>query len=302
MLESLPGPVRGCFSLVVLAVNTIFWSSLLLFVALCKRVVPIKGWRIFCTELLNGLGRNWIACNNLGLQLTKNIHWDVEGANNLKANTWYLVVANHQTWVDIVVLQKIFYRKIPFLKFLLKKELIWVPVLGIVWWALDFPFMRRASSVQKDFETVRNACQRFRASPVSVMNFIEGTRFTKAKREKQLSPFKNLLKPKAGGIAIVLDTMREQLHSLLDVTIVYPEGAQGIWAFLCCKSMTVRVRVRELPATKELLGDYLKDKEFRGRFNDWLNTLWTEKESLIETLLQPTGHESHTQAHGPLSP
>ncbi len=290
MLESVPDPVRGWFSLLVVAVNTVFWSSLLLFVALCKWAIPSQGWRTFCSKLLNAIGRNWIMCNNLGLQFTKKIDWDVEGVDTLKPNAWYLVLANHQTWVDIVVLQKVFHRKIPFLKFFLKKELIWVPVLGIVWWVLDFPFMRRSSSVQKDFETARNACEKFKAVPVSVMNFIEGTRFTSEKREKQHSPFKNLLKPKAGGTAIVLDTLGKQLHSILDVTIVYPEGAQGIWSFLCCRSMTVKVRVRELPVTPELFGDYLGDKEFRRRFNNWLNTLWAEKDNLIETLLPPAGH------------
>jgi 1-acyl-sn-glycerol-3-phosphate acyltransferase len=289
MLESVPDPVRGWFSLLVVAVNTVFWSSLLLVVALCKWAIPAQGWRTFCSKLLNAIGRDWIMCNNLGLQFTKKIDWDVQGVDTLKPNVWYLVLANHQTWVDIVVLQKVFHRKIPFLKFFLKKELIWVPVLGIVWWVLDFPFMRRSSSVQKDFETARNACEKFKIVPVSVMNFIEGTRFTLEKREKQHSPFKNLLKPKAGGTAIVLDTLGKQLHSILDVTIVYPEGAQGIWSFLCCGSMAVKVRVRELPVTPELFGDYLGDKEFRRRFNKWLNSLWAEKDNLIETLLPPAG-------------
>jgi 1-acyl-sn-glycerol-3-phosphate acyltransferase len=286
MLESLPGPVLGCFSLLVLALNTIFWSLLLFPVALLKLAIPINGWRFSCSRLLNEIGQNWIACNNLGLQLTKQIHWDVEGTEGLTPHAWYLVVANHQTWVDIVVLQKIFHHKIPLLKFFLKRELIWVPVLGIAWWALDFPFMRRTSSVQKDFQTTREICERFKLIPVSVMNFLEGTRFTIEKRQKQNSPFKNLLKPKAAGIALVLGTMGERLHSILDVTIAYPEGVRGIWAFLCSKSMAITVRVRQIPVTEELFGDYLGDRQFRRQFNNWLNKLWTEKDELIETLLR----------------
>jgi len=296
MLESLSGPVLGSFSLVVLTLNTIFWTLLLLLVAVLKLAIPINRWRIACDGVLNAIGQNWIWCNNMGLQLTKEIRWDVEGADDLKPNAWYLVVANHQTWVDIVVLQKIFHRKAPMLKFFLKKELIWVPVLGIAWWALDFPFMRRSSSVHKDFETARKACEKFKLVPVSVMNFIEGTRFTIEKRQKQNSPFNHLLKPKAGGIALVLGTMGKQLHSILDVTIAYPQGVQGIWAFLCSKSMTVKVRVRQLPVTEELLGDFLTDREFRRHFNKWLNTLWTEKDHLIETLLQPQAHRLKVDA------
>jgi 1-acyl-sn-glycerol-3-phosphate acyltransferase len=289
MLESLPNPVRGVFSLVVVAVNTILWCSLLFLAALCKLVFPIAGWLNFCGKVLNAFGQSWIAINNLGLQYTKKIQWDVEGVASLKPSAWYLVVANHQTWVDIVVLQKIFQGKAPMLKFFLKKELIWVPFLGLAWWTLDFPFMRRSSSVQKDLETARVACEKFKVIPTSVMNFLEGTRFTLEKRQKQDSPFKHLLKPKAAGIAIVLGTMGERLESILDVTIVYPEGVPQIWAFLCSKSMVVKVRVKQLPVTKDLIGDYLTDRQFRRRFNDWLDTLWTEKDELIETLLQPGG-------------
>jgi 1-acyl-sn-glycerol-3-phosphate acyltransferase len=286
MSKSIENQVRGAFSLLVLTLNTIFWSLLLFLVALVKLALPIDSWRTSCGKLLNAIGQNWIGCNNLGLLLTKKIDWDVEGVEGLKPNTWYLVVANHQSWVDIAVLQKIFYRKIPMLKFFLKKELIWVPFLGAAWWALDFPFMRRTSSVNKDFETTRKASEKFKLNPVSVMNFIEGTRFTPEKREKQDSPYKNLLKPKAGGIALVLGTLGEQLHSILDVTIVYPQGVPNIWEFLCTKSMAVKVRVRQLPINGELMGDYLSDREFRRQFSNWLNTLWTEKDKQMETLLQ----------------
>jgi 1-acyl-sn-glycerol-3-phosphate acyltransferase len=287
MFESLRGAVLGSFSLIVVTVNTIFWASLMFLVALLKLAIPLDSWRIPCSRLLNAIGQNWVGCNNLGLQLTKQIRWDVEGIDDLSPNSWYLVVANHQTWVDIVVLQKIFYGKTPMLKFFLKRELFWVPILGIAWWALDFPFMRRSSSVQKDFETARQACEKFKRVPVSVMNFLEGTRFTLDKREKQNSPFNHLLRPKAGGIALVLGTMGDQLRSILDVTIVYPEGVQDIWAFLCSKSMTIKVRIKRLPITAELIGDYLVDREFRNRFNNWLNAIWAEKDHLIETMLQP---------------
>ncbi|HQN17869.1 MAG TPA: acyltransferase [Syntrophobacteraceae bacterium] len=290
MVESWSDKVRGVFSLVVVVLNTIFWPSLLFLVALLKLAVPVDGWRIACGRLLNAIGQCWIGCNNLGLRLTKEIRWKVEGTDGLSPNDWYLVVANHQTWVDIIVLQKILHRKIPMLKFFLKRELIWVPILGIAWWALDFPFMRRTSSVQKDFETTREACEKFKRIPVSVMNFLEGTRFTREKQEKQKSPYKHLLKPKSGGIALVLGTMGNQLRSILDVTIVYPDGVQDIWAFLCSQSMTIEVRVRQLPVSRELIGDFLADREFRRRFNSWLNTLWAEKDQLIETLLQTPAH------------
>jgi 1-acyl-sn-glycerol-3-phosphate acyltransferase len=297
MSKFVENQARGALSLVVLALNTTFWSLLLFVVALVKQALPVDSWRSSCGRLLNAIGQSWVGCNNLGLLLTKKIDWDVEGTEGLKPNTWYMVVANHQSWVDIAVLQKIFHRKIPMLKFFLKRELIWVPLLGIAWWALDFPFMRRSSSVQKDFETTRRASEKFKLNPVSVMNFIEGTRFTPEKRQKQDSPYQHLLKPKAGGMALVLGTLGEQLHSILDVTIVYPQGVPDIWEFLCARTMTVKVRVRHLPVSGELVGDYLTDREFRRGFGTWLNALWAVKDQQIETLLQScrTGRDQSYQ-------
>lgn len=277
---------RGLFSLVVVVVNTAFWSSLLFLVAILKFAVPREGWRMWCTGVLSGIAQNWVGVNTWGLELTKRITWDVRGTENLNPNAWYLVVANHQSWVDIVVLQKIFHRRIPMLKFFLKRELIWVPLLGIAWWALDFPFLKRSSSTQKDFDTTLKACEKFKLAPVAVMIFLEGTRFTAKKHSEQNSAFNNLLKPKIGGIALVLSSMKEQLHSLLDVTIVYPQGVQNIWAFLCAKSMTVKVRVNQRPVDESLIGDYVNDRQMRRRLTSWVNAMWVDKDGLITELLE----------------
>jgi hypothetical protein len=50
------------------------------------------------------------------------------------------------------------------------------------------------------------------------MNFVEGTRFTPAKHAAQQSPYKHLLKPKAGGLALALHVLGDRFDSLLDVT------------------------------------------------------------------------------------
>jgi 1-acyl-sn-glycerol-3-phosphate acyltransferase len=206
-----------------------------------------------------------------------------------------MVLSNHQSWVDILVLQRIFHRKIPFLKFFLKKELIWVPIIGLAWWALDFPFMKRYSQAflekhphlkGKDLETTKKACEKFKTIPVSVMNFAEGTRFMAAKHKLQQSPYKNLLLPKAGGMAFVFQAMGEQLHRIVDVTIAYPGGAKSFWQFLCGKVDEVKVRVRTYPLSGELLGDYFNDSEYRERFQKWLNELWAEKDRQIERMLR----------------
>jgi 1-acyl-sn-glycerol-3-phosphate acyltransferase len=212
------------------------------------------------------------------------------------------VLSNHQSWVDIPVLQYAFNRRIPFLRFFLKRELIWVPLLGIAWWALDFPFMQRYSRAQlarrpelagSDVQATRRACEKFRAVPVSVMNFVEGTRFTPAKHAQQPSPYTHLLRPKAGGVAFVLDAMGDALDAILDVSIVYPQGRPTLIDLLCDRVRDVRVHVlaREIPS--EAVGaDYESDAEFRARFQAWINRLWTEKDARIADLRAAAESES----------
>jgi 1-acyl-sn-glycerol-3-phosphate acyltransferase len=184
------------------------------------------------------------------------------------------------------VLQKVFNRRIPFLKFFLKKELFWVPFLGLAWWSLDFPFLKRSASTESDLETIKKAAMKFKARPVSVMNFVEGTRFTAAKHQRQRSPYAHLLKPKPGGMTFLLSNMKDQIESILDVTIAYSGGTPTFWGFLCGKTREVRVRVREIRVEPWMTGDFGKDKAFRRRFMGWQKKLWEEKDRELEALLE----------------
>lgn len=293
MFYFLPAPVRGVLSFLMYVLNTLFWFLPLMALALLK-LLPIQAWRTWMTHLLDLSATAWIGFNNLTTRLFTRIHWDVKGLEQLSRKDWYLVVANHQSWVDILALQNVFNRKIPMLKFFLKKELIYVPFLGICWWALDFPFMKRFSAKQiaanpalkgKDIATTRKACEKFRTKPVAIMNFLEGTRFTPEKHAKQHSPFAHLLKPKAGGISFVLNAMGEHLHKLLDVTIHYPEKNPSFWDYISGKVREIQVRVRVLPIEKELIGDY-DDPKFREKFQHWVNQLWLDKDQLMAELAQ----------------
>ncbi len=294
MFKALPAPVRGVFAFVIFVVNTFFWCIPLFIMAVLKAVVPVRGWRRGCSRLLNAIAENWIWGNNLNQKLISSTLWDVKGAEQLDTSQWYLVLANHQSWADIVVLQRIFHRKIPFLKFFIKKELFWLPFLGQAWWALDFPFIKRYSKEKilknpdlrgKDLAIARNACHRFKQIPISIMNFVEGTRFTLQKHRQQQSPYTHLLKPRAGGTAAVLHAMGDRIHRILDVTIVYPGGRHSFWALLCGNIEEIKVRVRSLPVGAELLGDPLNDGGFRLRFQQWLNDLWAEKDRQIDGLM-----------------
>ena len=92
--------------------------------------------------------------------------------------------------------------------------------------------------------------------------------FTPAKHRAQSSPYTHLLKPKAGALALALNAMGEQFHSLVDVTIVYPAGVPTFWQFLCGRTPRIVLRARQLPIPVEFTdGDYDTDSEFRGTFH-----------------------------------
>ncbi len=296
MLNFLPSKVIGVIASLLLVINILFWVIILFVFSIPKILIPWPPLLKVINKILQWIGENWIAGNSEWMWLTQKTQWDVQGAENLNRNGWYLVVSNHQSWVDILVMQHLLNRKIPLLKFFIKRELIKVPFMGFAWWALDFPFLYRHSSeylkkhpeqAGKDFETTRKACEKFATMPTSVMNFLEGTRFTPAKHEKQNSEYKHLLRPKSGGLALALNILGEKFHSLLDITIIYPDGIPGFGDFLCGRVKRITVRMRTIEIPKHLLhGDYENDPAFRDAMHQWVQKLWSEKDGQIQTLMK----------------
>ena len=118
-------------------------------------------------------------------------------------------------------------------KYFLKQQLAWVPFIGLACWALDMPFMRRYSRSYlirhperrgKDVEPTRRSCEKFRAHPTTIVNFVEGSRFTEEKKRETRSPYHNQLPPKAAGIAKALNVLGSQFDKLLNVTLCYPDN------------------------------------------------------------------------------
>jgi len=297
VIRAFPPFVRGAVAALLLTVNTLFWTTLVLALALVRLAIPARPVRATLDRALNAIATLWVRCNSGWMRLTQRTKWDVAGFDGLARRGWYMVNCNHQTWVDILVLQHLLSRRIPLLKFFLKQQLIYVPVIGLAWWALDFPFMRRHSDAYlkahpekrfDDLEATRRACEKFALVPTSVMNFAEGTRFTREKHRAQRSPYRHLLKPKAGALALTLGVLGSKFDSLLDVTIVYPEGAPTFWQFLCGEVPEIVVRARRLAIPGEFLtGDYARDPKFRKSFQHWLQDIWREKDDEIDALLGP---------------
>jgi 1-acyl-sn-glycerol-3-phosphate acyltransferase len=295
MLNFLPAPLIAFLSFSLYALNTIFWVVPIVIFSLFKALIPLVFSQKIFSYLLDLMASNWVAINTFNQKVFTKMEFQVTGLEELNRKDWYLVLANHQSWVDIVVLQRVLHGEIPFLKFFLKKELIYVPILGLAWWALDFPFKKRYTQSflkknphlrGKDLDTTRKACEKFKHKPVSVMSFIEGTRFSQDKHDKQKSPFQHLLKPKAGGIAFVLDAMGEHLTTLVDVTIYYPEGIPTFADFLSgrIKNVSIEIHTREIDS--ELNGDYMNDRAHKIAFQKWLTQFWHEKDARLENMRQ----------------
>jgi len=294
MLSFLPERLKGTIILLLVIFNTIFWMPILIVGAFLKLLIPLPFIKKTATRVLIASATNWVSLNSFFMTIFLKIEWDITDIDDLSRNDWYFVNCNHQSWSDIPITQKILNRRIPMLKFFLKKELIWVPIIGVCWWALDFPFMKRYSLEQvrknpqlagKDLATTRKACEKFKETPVSVFNFLEGTRFTQEKHDKQQSPFTNLLKPKAGGAAFVLGSMGEQMHTMLDITIIYPDKDIGPWDLFCGRIKKVVIHFNKIEIPKEFLGkDYSTDPTFKANFQVWLNKVWSDKDALITKL------------------
>ncbi|MBX3724583.1 MAG: acyltransferase [Xanthomonadales bacterium] len=285
---------RVAAGLLLLSVNTLVHVVPLLMVALAKAVLRWRPLRRLLDRVLMAIAESWIGVNAFLLDRLTPLRIHVELPSGLRRDGHYLVLANHQSWVDIPVLQKAFNRRIPLLRFFLKRQLFWVPLLGLAWWALDFPFMRRYTREQvarrpalagRDLEATRRACERFRDIPVSVMNFPEGSRRTPEKHAAQGSPYRYLLRPRAGGVAFVLGAMGEAIDTVLDVTVAYQGAAPSLSDLLAGDVRRVDVLVRTLPVPPALMsGEVMAGDTAQAAARDWINALWRDKDDRLADL------------------
>ncbi|MDA3915976.1 MAG: acyltransferase [Deltaproteobacteria bacterium] len=294
MLSFLPHNLKGILSILLYTINTILLTIPMILLSFFKFILPVKSIVIIIDKILISIATLWIGINSFNSKLFCKIEWDLRGLEKLEKKEWYLVLSNHQSWVDILALQTTLNQRIPMLKFFLKQELIWVPFLGLAWWALDFPFMKRYSKLEiqakphlkgKDLESTKKACERFKHTPVSIINFIEGTRFTPQKKALQKdNNFTHLLNPKAGGIAFILGSMGEHLNKIIDVTIVYPGKAPTFWEYISGRVNKIIIDFQVIKLTDSLAGDYFNDPEYKKYFFSYLNNLWQKKDEKIKKI------------------
>lgn len=299
MLHFLPAPLQGVIVSLLFVVNLIFWAIPVYAVIFFKLLIPVASFQGLCTDLLHFLCKQWQSMNTVLSENLQRRRWHIHIQGDLSPQGKYIVVCNHQTWNDIYVMMRVIGPDVPFFKFFIKQQLIWVPVLGLVWWALDYPFMKRYSKAElrknpelagKDLETAKKSCEKYRRQPVTVLNYVEGTRFTPEKHDKQGSPYKYLLKPKTGGLALAVAALGDQPIRMLDVSIAYHGGACGFWGFMRGDMQEVSVDVREVPIPDAWrTGDYAQDRAFRADAQKWMAQLWEAKDERLGFMLENPG-------------
>lgn len=242
---------------------------------------------------------SWLSVNNWLIDhVLPNLKWDItiEEGLELSMQGRYLMTCNHQSWVDTTVNQYFGLTRMPLTRFFTKWELIFIPFVGQAFKILGFPMMKRHSKEQiaknpelktRDMEESRKACEQLLSQPFTLLNYLEGTRFTPEKHAQQQSPYKHLLKPKAGGLALALNILGDKIDALVDMTIVYPDGVPGYGDFWLGEVNRIAVNLRKIDIPDWVLGgNYEDDAEYRERFQQWVHALWTEKDQLIERMQQ----------------
>ena len=306
--------------ILLIFINTAFHGSLVSLCAPIKFVIPVDAWRHLWGRISYWIAGGFIITNNFLLKSFFHIEWDIEGLEDLSLDGTYLVISNHLSLLDIPVAQGMFFRQIPFLRFFIKQELVFVPFLGQALWALEYPTMKRYSKETlnkfpelrgKDLETAKQSCEKLRGHPVTILNYPEGTRFTHAKHAKTKSSFKHLLNPRAGGIHTVLSSLGDELTAILNVTLVYPGHSSPNLTDLMqgrVPRIVVRIEALKLGEGPVPSVDTIRAKGGSLAVRKCLIELWKAKDILISKIqndsavtmepTQPTSEPSSTDSVG----
>jgi 1-acyl-sn-glycerol-3-phosphate acyltransferase len=296
MLRFFPAPLLMVISASLAIINTAIIGTLVAICGVFKLLVP-KQLYPQLSRLTNFLMWCWSEVNRAIFKLVNNTEFIIEDNSQLSKQNWYLLICNHQSWADIVLLCMLFGSRIPMPKFFLKQQLLYVPFVGLACWALDMPFMRRYSRQYllkhpekrgKDLESTKRSCEKFKNMPTTVINFVEGTRFNQQKQQQSSSSYQYLLPPKALGIAYTLSVLGEQFDQIINVTLAYPNTNPSLTPFkalLSGKLDKVVVKIDTIPIDQQLRGDYLQDKHFKRHFKLWLDQTWQAKDQYLKTVL-----------------
>jgi len=291
--------VRAALVLTYITCNLAFWTAPLLVLVVFKWLVPISSVRIVVYGMMAWIYRAAVQMNGWILFQGMKIQLDLTGIDQTYPGNFYIALCNHQSWSDILILQHLLNRKTPIMKFLVKKELMYLPVVGLICWAYDFPFLNRGKQMKKrsgklnrsnDSQTLNKSLTKLLRSSATIMNFAEGTRFTSLKAKRQQSPYQYLLKPKAGGIIAIYKMMGQELAAVLDFTIVYDVPKPNFWCFIGGKIQRVKIHLDTI-SSEELKENFgLPENNFNSdRAIEWINQRWGQKDRKIGNISSDFG-------------
>lgn len=276
--------LKSVVSLGVVTLNLLVWLGPLLGLAALRWLRPSS--RAFTDRWMDALYRVAVRVDDAWLQGVLGIRWDRQPpglAGGIDRDRSHVVIANHVSWADIFVIQSLVSREGPPVKFLAKRELLRLPIVGAILWAFDFPMLRRetrpgeddAARRAADLEALRAACRVVRERPAALMVFVEGTRFTPEKWAAGDRGHRHLLAPRVGGLATLLDALGDELGSVIDLTLVPPVEV-SFWRFLSGRVREIGVEVSVFPPSA------LPPE--RAALADWLADRWRRKDDAIERL------------------
>lgn len=289
------GVLRATLLFVLLALNLVVIATPVALIGILKWLTPGRLRREYFRVLVP-MSATWVKNNDRIFDALLPTRYDVRGLPGRQLDGRFLIISNHVSWIDIAVIYRVFTRHLPFLRFFMKWPLIFSPILGQACWAMDFPFMRRYSAeyLEKhpekrgaDLDTTRTACRRYKKIPVSIINFVEGTRITREKHADQDSPYRHLLRPRYGGISYVFASMGDMLDAMYDVTIAFPGIANPtFWLYISGQMPRIVIDVREIPLRPEFFDESVtRPGPNREAFKLWMHEIWQEKDRRLGELL-----------------
>ena len=293
------GAIRAAVIFLLLAINLVLIGTPIALIGILKWLTPGRLRREYF-RVLAPLSCVWVTINDRIFDAMLPTRYEVRGLPEKKLDGRFLIISNHISWIDIPVIFRAFTWRLPFIRFFLKYALLFSPVLGQACWAMDFPFMRRYSAEYlakhpekrgSDLQTTRTACRRYKKIPVSILSFVEGTRFSREKHADQESPYKHLLRPRYGGISYVFASMGDMLDAMYDVTLAFPGHPDAtFWTYISGQLPLVVVDIRKIPLRPEFFDESVtRPGPNREAFKAWMSGIWDEKDRLLEELLRGNG-------------
>tara|TARA_B100001250_G_C19781252_1_gene781964 strand:- start:99 stop:986 length:888 start_codon:yes stop_codon:yes gene_type:complete len=284
----------GLITFILIVAELMIGFGALTIINIPRIIIPFKFFKVFLSKASNYIGDLTVYGLKLIMLLMHGNNINIIDDNDEYArDKWYMAMSNHQSWADIFVLLVVANYKIPLLKFFMKKELWWIPFIFLANKTLNMPFVNRHSKEAiekdpslrtKDYKNTIKSCKRFLRSPSTIFSYAEGTRFTKKKHADQNSSYKNLLIPKAGGLAASLSAI-PKIDTLIDYSLVYASDKRDAWSFLTGEMKNVKVLVKKYEIPDNLKSkNYSEDKEYRENFKNWIEKIWESKDKDIEKL------------------